>query len=149
VKVWQNGTASGAGTLSPRNAAFGLALAFAEGDVRSLLLRECFQPTYDAAGRSQIEYEEWDWLREYAPAVSWWRDWDKCERLAAVLAGCLVQQGAPLETVFSILKGSSSIRKVVSMLEDNKGMRPYLKSLRKSLKSSPNIGTREQRDALI
>lgn len=149
VKVWQSGTAGAAGSFTPRVACFGLSLALAEGNSRSPLLASCFQPTYDAFGGSRVEYDEWDWLREQARPVSWWREWDKCERIAAALARLIEKQNASLETVFGIVHSRQAIRKVAAVLDDDKDTRPYLKSLRKASKASPNIGTREQRDALL
>jgi hypothetical protein len=145
--VWKIGTSS-AGAIAPRIAAFGLTLAFWEADVKSPLLAVCFQPTYDAAGSSRLEYEEWDWLREQAPSVSWYRDWDRCERLATALARLLERRNASLETVFAIVHSRPAIRKVAAILNDDRDTRPYLKSLRKTAESS-SIGTREQRDALL
>lgn len=145
--VWKSGTAS-SGSVAPRVAAFGLTLAFWEADVKSPLLAACFQPTYDAAGSSRLEYEEWDWLREQAPAVSWYRDWDRCERLAAALGRLLEKRNASLETVFGIVHSRPAIRKVAAVLHDEKDTRPYLKALRKAVESS-SVGTREQRDALL
>lgn len=145
--VWKSGTAS-SGSVAPRVAAFGLTLAFWEADVKSPLLAVCFQPTYDAAGSSRLEYEEWDWLREQAPAVSWYRDWDRCERLAAALGRLLEKRNASLETVFGIVHSRPAIRKVAAVLHDEKDTRPYLKALRKAVESS-SVGTREQRDALL
>lgn len=144
--VWKSGIVS-SGSVAPRVAAFGLTLAFWEADVKSPLLAACFQPTYDAAGSSRLEYEEWDWLKEQAPSVSWYRDWDRCERLAAALARLLEKRGAPLESVFGILHSGPAVRKVAAVLEDETGTRPYLQALRKAAASS-SIGTREQRDAL-
>jgi len=146
--VWKSGTAS-AGTIGPRIAAFGLTLAFWESNVNSPLLAVCFQPTYDAAGNSRLEYEEWDWLREQAPAVSWWRDWDKCERLAAALARLFEKQKASLETVLGIVYSRQAIRKVAAILDGDRDARPYLKLLRKTAEASSSIGTREQREALL
>jgi len=145
--VWKRGTA-GAASIGPRVAAFGLTLAFWEGDVTSPLLGLCFQPTFDAAGSSRLEHEEWDWLREHAPAVSWWRDWDRCERVATALARLLEKQNAPLATVFDIAQSRAAIRKIVSALDDGKEGRRYLKALRKTSAASSTIGTSEQRDAL-
>jgi len=145
--VWKSGTASSR-SVAPRVAAFGLTLAFWEADVKSPLLAVCFQPTYDAAGSSRLEYEEWDWLREQAPAVSWYRDWDRCERLAAALARLLEKRNASLETVFGIVHSRPAIRKLAAVLDDEKDTRPYLKALRKAVESS-SVGTREQRDALL
>lgn len=145
--VWKSATAS-AGSVAARVAAFGLTLAFWEADVKSPLLAACFQPTYDAAGSSRLEYEEWDWLKEQAPSVSWYRDWDRCERLAAALARLLEKRHASLETVFGIVHSRPAIRKVAAILDDEKDTRPYLKALRKAVESS-SVGTREQRDALL
>lgn len=147
VTVWKSGTAS-SGSVAPRVAAFGLTLAFWEADVKSPLLAVCFQPTYDAASSSRLEYEEWEWLREQAPAVSWYRDWDRCERLAAALARLLTNRDASLEIVFGIVHSRPAIRKVTALLDDDKNSRPYLKSLRRAVASS-SIGNREQRDALL
>lgn len=145
--VWKRGTAS-SGSLLPRIAAFGLTLAFWEADVKSPLLAASFQPAYDAAGSSRLEYEEWDWLQEHAPSVSWYRDWDRCERLAAALARLLGQHNASLETVFGIVHGRPAIRKVAAALDDERDTRPYLKALRKAVESS-TVGTREQRAGLL
>lgn len=148
AKAWQNGISGAAASISPRVAAFGLALALAERGL-SPLFATCFQPTYDALASSRLEYEEWDWLRKHAPPVSWWRDWDNCQRIAAALARRFERQDAPLETVFGILRGRAAIRKVASVLHDDRDTRPYLKSLRKASEASSSIGTREQRDALL
>jgi hypothetical protein len=145
--VWKSGTA-GAASIGPRVAAFGLTLAFWEGNVTSALFAVCFQPTYEAAGGSRLESEEWDWLREQAPPLSWWRDWDKCERLAAALARLMERQNASLETVFGVVHSRQAIRKIATILDDEKDKRSYLKLLRKTAESS-SIGTREQRDALL
>ncbi|WP_246357129.1 GAP1-N1 domain-containing protein [Pyxidicoccus fallax] len=145
--VWKAGTAS-TGVIVSRVAAFGLALAFWEGNHESPLFAVCFQPTYDAAGNSRLEYDEWEWLREYAPPLSYWRDWDRCERLARAMACLLEKQSASLETVFAIVHSRQAIRKVAAILDDDRDTRPYLRSLRKAVDSS-SIGTREQRDALL
>lgn len=147
VKVWRAGTA-GTVPLVSRVAAFGLTLAFWEGVAKSPLLAACFQPTYDAVGSSRLESEEWDWLREHARAVSWYRDWDRCERLAAALARLIEKENASLETVFAVVHSRASIRKVAGILDDDRETRPYLKSLRKAVEVS-SIGTREQRNALL
>ncbi len=145
--VWKAGTAS-TGVIASRVAAFGLTLAFWEGNVKSPLFAACFQPTYDAAGNSRLEYDEWDWLREYAPSSSYWRDWDKCERLAKAMARLLEKQNASPETVFGIVHSRLAIRKVAAVLDDDRDTRPYLKVLQKAVGAAAT-GTREQRDALL
>lgn len=145
--VWKSGINS-AGLISSRVAAFGLALAFWEGNVNSPLFEKCFQSTYDAAWSSRLEYDEWEWVREYAPSLSYRRDWDKCERLAASMARLFVRQSSSLEVVFSIIHSSPSIRRVVAILDNGWSTRPYLRALRMTALSS-SCGMREQRDALL
>jgi hypothetical protein len=145
--VWKAGTAS-AGVFPSRVAAFGLTLAFWEGNLKSPLFAACFQSTYDAAGNSRLEYDEWEWLREYAPSSSYWREWDKCERLAKAMAHLLERQNASLETVVAIVQSRPAVRKVVAVLDDDRDTRRYLKSLRTAVEAS-SIGSREQRDALL
>jgi hypothetical protein len=149
VKVWQSGIATSLGSVTPRVAAFGLALALSKPQLLSPLLTMCFQPTFDALEGSRLEYEEWEWLREQAPPLSWWRDWDKCERIATALARRLEKQDASLVTVFEILKNRSAIRKVVVALDDKWESRQYLKALRKACAESPGVGTQDQRDSLL
>ncbi|WP_437652646.1 hypothetical protein [Sorangium sp. So ce1182] len=148
TKMWQSGIAASEASITPRVAAFGLALALSERTC-SPLLATCFQPTFDELADGRIEYEAWDWLRELAPPVFWWRDWDRCERIAAALARLLERQDASLKTVFSILRSRWAILKVASVLDDDRHFRQYLKALRKASVASPSIGTREQRDALL
>lgn len=83
-----------------------------------------------------------------APALARYRDWDRCERVAAAAARLLEKQKASLETVFAVVHSRASIRKVAAILDGDRDTRPYLKSLRKAVESS-SIGTREQRDALL
>lgn len=145
--VWKTG-AAGAGEFPSRVAAFGLTLAFWEGSLKSPLFAVCFQPTYDAVRNSRLEQDEWEWIREYAPSSSFWRDWDKCERLAMALARLFEKQNASLKTVFEIVHSRPAIRRLAAVLDDDRDTRSYLKSLRKVGESS-SIGTREQRDALL
>jgi hypothetical protein len=119
------------------------------GAASSPLLSACFQPTYDAAGNSRLEYEEWDWLREHAPSVSWYRDWDRCERLAAAVARLFERQSASLDTVVGVVRSRAAIGKMVAVLHDRWEARPYLKARRKAVNGTMSIGTREQRDALL
>lgn len=145
--VWYVGTSASAALLAPRVAAFGLALAFSSRSI-SPLLETCFQPTFDALTDTHVDYDAWEWLRGLAPAVSWWRDWDRCERIAVALAHRLEAHKVQLATVFSIARTASAIRKVVGALDADQQTRLYLNLLRKECDADPNFGSREQRNAL-
>lgn len=150
LRIWHAGITNFPLASSTRVAAFGLALALADANTQSELLAGCFQPTYDAARNSRLEYEEWGWLQELAPAMSWWRDWDKCERLAAALARLFHMQETSLETVFRIVNSRHAIRKIAAILGDGeKDARLYLKMLRRAAETSPGVGSPKQREALL
>lgn len=145
--IWRMGTSASAAPLSPRVAAFGLALAFSRQAI-SPLFETCFQSTFNALAGTYVEYEAWEWLKDLAPAVSWWRDWDRCERVAAALARRLAAHEVPLVIVFSIARTAPAIQKVVGVLYTNRQTRIYLKQLRKACDTDPSLGSREQRNAL-
>lgn len=148
VAIWEAGC-SGAQALTPRVAAFGLALAFAHGNARSSLLSRCFEAVYYEASRTNLEYEAWDWLQRHASPVSRWREWDKCERLAAALARILERDDAALETVFRIVLSRQVMGSLTAVLEKDRNLRPYLNALRKAVRRAPGVGTSDQRDALL
>jgi hypothetical protein len=50
--------------------------------------------------------------------------------------------------VVDIVHSGQAIKKAAAILDDDRNLRPYLESLRKTAESS-SIGTREQRDALL
>lgn len=123
AKVWSIGTASGA--VSPRAAAFGLAIALAQTNVVSTLLPACFQTSFDALAASQLDHEAWDWLQDLAPPVAWWREWDRCERISAALARLLERHGAGLETVFNVLRSRRALELFASALDGDWNRRRY------------------------
>ena len=40
-------------------------------------------PIHAAAQRSALDYEHWRAIEKPAPALGWWREWDKCECMRA------------------------------------------------------------------
>lgn len=145
--IWRMGTSASVAPLSPRVAVFGLALAFSRQGI-SPLFESCFQSAFNALASTHVEHEAWEWLKDLAPAVSWWRDWDRCERVAAALARRLAAHEVPLAIVFSIARTASAIQKVVGVLYANRQTKIYLKQLRKSCDTDPSLGSHEQRSAL-
>lgn len=132
--VWKAGVAN-ANSVPPRIAAFGLSLAWSLGDVQSPLLAACFQSTYDAAKDSQLEHEEWEWIREFAPPAFYWKDWDKCERLALAMARLFERNWTPLLTISGIIRSQHAIRQFAMALHDNRDFKPYLKWLQTEAKA--------------
>ncbi len=128
-------------------ASFGLALGLGQPDHSSLILG-FFQPVFDALEANALEYRAWNWIREYAPSVSWWRDWDKCERVAAAVAKRLVEISLPVPEVFRAIRSETAFQQVVSALEAKREGRSYLDAVRRAVASDPGLGTVGQRRAL-
>jgi hypothetical protein len=62
--------------------AFGLALAFDIASPKaSSLAVLTFDTVHNAAARSRLDYDAWSLFENHVPFLSWWRNWDKCERL--------------------------------------------------------------------
>lgn len=62
--------------------AFILALGFDNAHTDSVMfVTKSFQVVHDAAERNELFYESWGMLKDSVPSISYWRDWDKCERL--------------------------------------------------------------------
>lgn len=146
--VWKNTARCLGDQIPTRVCAFGLALAFWEGSITSPLFSLYFQSTFDAAGSSRLDYDEWDWLREWAPPKTFWREWDRCERLAGAVARLMAKQNASVETMMEIVRSTKTIRKVVELLEDDYETRQYIKDIRVAVKYS-FTGTPEQKNAIL
>lgn len=66
--------------------AFLLALGFNNPDVQAPeLVAEAFQSVHDAASNETLPYASWRLLMYQAPSLTWWGEWDKCERLRRAL----------------------------------------------------------------
>ncbi len=128
-------------------ACFGLALGLGQPAESNLVLG-FFQPVFDALEANSLEYAAWDWIRDYAPSLSWWRDWDKCERLAAAVARRLAEGRVEPLAVLRAVRNEAALRHVVRALAAKRESRNYLESLRKASSRDPGLGTTTQRRVL-
>lgn len=127
-------------------AAFGLSLGLGQAEHSNLVLG-FFQPVFDALEANNLDYTPWNWIREYAPALSWWRDWDKCERVAAAVAKRVVDAGVSPPEFFRAVRSETAFRHVVGALDARREGRSYLESLRRAA-DDPGLGTLVQRRVL-
>lgn len=127
-----------------RVAAFGVALALSEPGRLALL--ECFfQTVYEALATGKLEYEVWEWMRKFAPPISRWREWDKCERIAWASALLLARENASPRVFFETVRSSNALAHVIRALDDDRDRRRYLKSLRNACEEDVSLATTAQR----
>jgi hypothetical protein len=131
----------------PVVASFGLALGLGQSEQNGLVLG-FFQPVFDALEANSLDHVAWNWIRDHAPSLSWWRDWDKCERLAAAIAKRLVEDSVPVPEFFRAVRSAGALRHVVRALDAKREPRSYLESLRKACSRDPSLGTATQRRVL-
>jgi hypothetical protein len=132
----------------PLVAAFGLALGFREPEQGNLIFG-FFQHVFNALETDSLDYVAWEWIRDYAPSISWWRDWDKCERLAAAVARRLMGNSVPAPEFFRAVRTEAALRHVVCALDSKREGRAYRKLLRKACSRDPSLGTPTQRRILL
>lgn len=146
-KIWESGLTSAQIVAERRVMVFGFVVALAVDNL-SDLMAACFQHTFDALADERVDSEEWSWICHVTSPISWWREWDRCERIVMAISHRLERHSATLDTVFRIAKSRLAVRKLVSALKGEKMGRSYLISLRRELAGSKLIGSREQREEL-
>lgn len=85
-------------TAEPEAMAFLLTLGFTEADARAVeLVAYAFEPVHNALRRNALRYRSWLYLRQVLPSLTWWNDWDNCERLRRGLVRAFVARKWPPE----------------------------------------------------
>jgi len=146
IKIWTNyldriGDANEHDSLV---AAFGLALGFA-ATKSGILLVAFFQDVYNALETNSLDYIAWSWLKEQAPALSWWRDWDKCERLASAAAARFVAENLSPEEFFQAFRSEAAITQATHALKKRWDGRKYLSFIREACANNTKLGNHVQR----
>lgn len=109
VSAWQPSFAPNLGS-TVETCAFSLALAFQlNGSRAAELCRLSFQNAYAAAANQTMPYSAWSMLETLVPHISWFKDWDRCERMRRALMLCFCNDQWPLEYLFSILHRAETL----------------------------------------
>ncbi len=134
-------------THDPVVAAFGLALGFRERGIGPFLIG-FFQDAFDALEANTLDHAAWRWLKGHAPPLSWWRDWDKCERIAAAIAKRALDHDASPADLIGAVRSEAALRHVVSALRRRRSGRQYLAALREACDTDPSLGSASHRRVL-
>ncbi len=77
-------------------ATFLLALAFCDAPPAPLdLVAESYQRVHQAAWEERLSDEAWSIAEPFVPELSWWNNWDKCERLNRGLVAAFIRHRWP------------------------------------------------------
>ncbi len=91
-----------------------------------------FQDVYDAAALNELQYDSWRMLERHAPSVSWFRDWDKCERLRAALVNKFIENDWPVTFLKRSINRTDTYRQVVDYCKKTIQGKKLLKQLENS-----------------
>ena len=109
LAVWQPKISPDTGS-AVETCAFSLALAFRlEGPKAAELCRLSFQDAYAAAAKQTMPYSAWSMLEMLVPHISWFKDWDRCERLRRALVVRFANDQWPVEYLFRILHNAETL----------------------------------------
>src|SRR5207302_1905996 len=113
--------------------AFLLALGLRHCDAVALeFLQSSFETVHAAAERSALDYEYWRPIGTVAPALGWWRDWDKCERIRAALVDRFMVCDWQPDRLLNVVTRASTLEQVFGLSTSTKAREKFLKRVAKS-----------------
>lgn len=153
AELWLRLSARTTGTITKTERvdlmAFLLAIAFDNtGPGAEELAARTFQCVDDAAASDRLSYRAWRHLEPYLPSLSWWRDWDKCERLRRGLVERVLRRDWPVETLFAAAQRKESFRRVIEILDWTRDGRDLLDRAMAEVRSGTVLATDWQREIL-
>ena len=106
-------------------AGFLLSLGFQHSEKDALeLIGACFEHVHTAArddSADPLSYRTWKSLEREVPALSWTRNWDKCERLRQALVGRFVRNSWPKGEFLRCVSRPVTLRSVLYSCRDVRG----------------------------
>jgi hypothetical protein len=93
------------------------------------LVASSFQLVHDAARRERLTYNDWRLLQYQAPAISFWRGWDKCERLRYALIEKFITFRWPEEYFLRAVIEPDSFRQAIDACYETKRGRKLLRRI--------------------
>lgn len=95
----------------------------------ALLIANSFQIIHDAAENNELPYQSWRWLENYAPSLSFWRDWDKCERLRAALVNAFIEKGWPVNHFLNAVKRQETLSQIIEYCKRSRQRMTFLEQV--------------------
>lgn len=110
--------------------AFILALGFDNPDPGACgLVVQAFQTVHDAAERDELGYGSWRLLKDQVPSLSWWQNWDKCERLRRALVEIFYRHDWPTQDFLRAVKRQDTFRRMVDFCCSKSWGRKFLEKV--------------------
>ena len=88
--------------------------------------RDSFVIVHDAAARNNLDHEYWRPIAAKAPPLTWWRDWDKCERMRAAFLDRFMTCSWPSEELLAAVRNANTLSQLFGLSKTTKGRKRFL-----------------------
>ena len=130
--------------------AFLLALSFNNPDLNApLLAAAAFQVVHDAAEKEKLPYVSWRLLAHQAPSLSWWGEWDKCQRLRHSLVDHFARYEWKSEFFLQAVNRAETFNQVLDAYTRKSKGGKFLHRVALEVVNEQVSATEEQRRALL
>jgi hypothetical protein len=131
---------------------FLLSLGFQHSEEESLeLVCGCFEHVHAAArddSPDPLSYRTWRSLESEVPALSWKRNWDRCERLRQGLLQRFIRNSWPREELLRCVSRPATLRSVLYSSREIRGGEEFIRVVAEDVLSGVSNATEPQREAL-
>lgn len=129
---------------------FMLTLGFHNQDNNSVrLVSYSFEDVHDSIEQNELGFNSWQYLEKHVPSLSWWHNWDKCERLRRALVENFIRFSWPCDEFLRSVQQRETFNKIIDYCHSTYAGRKYLKSIRNRIAHNEVVATNEQRERLL
>jgi hypothetical protein len=112
------------------------------------LVTQAFEIVHTAAENNRLSYNNWGLLQNQAPATSFWRSWDWCERLRCALIEYFIRYKWPYEHFLRATARYETFPRVLSCCDTTSNGRKFLRKIRQQVMTENITATEQQRHLL-
>ncbi len=110
--------------------AFFLALSFNNPGTRAEeLIAYAFATIHEAAENDELDYDSWMLLRDQLPSLSWWSNWDRCERLRRTLIERFIRYEWSVEQFLRSTEYEELFQKIIESCKATTSGRNFLREI--------------------
>ena len=111
--------------------AFLLALGFNNpNDGADRLVRMSFEEVHDAVEKNSLSYHYWHLIEQNVPSLSWWMNWNKCERLRHALVDKFIQYNWSAQEFLLSVNRDETFSSIVQYCKWDKKRQQFIKTIR-------------------
>lgn len=128
---------------------FFLALSFNNPGARTEeLTAYAFESVHEAAENGELDHDSWMLLRGQLPSLSWWSDWDTCERLRRALIERFIRYEWSVDQFLRSTEREELFQRIVESCKVTTSGRIFLKKLARLAARGEIPATNAQRSML-